>query len=295
MRTIAIVIVVVGILGIEAKAQAQKNTAPAPRSKAEVEAVLAKAPRHEGALRHLNILLVAGPKDHGPGEHDYPRWQKEWTPLMSKAENVSIRTAWEWPKAEEWEGVDLAVFFLKTKWTASQLADTKKIQDRGAGVVTIHWAIGCDQEWDNHAARFGLSYRAASFRHGKVNLKLAEKEHPILLGLPKQMQFVDEPYWPFIGDKSKVDVLATSDEMIQRGDDRAKNPGDERVETIPVFWSYESPDTKGRVFVSIFGHYYWTFDDPYFRLMLLRGMAWAAKDDVYRFDKLAVEGVKLAD
>jgi len=279
----------------QSKPQPPRHVAPPPRSRAEVEAILGKAPKHEGALRHLNVLLVAGPKDHGVGEHDYPRWQKEWTPLMSKAENVSIRTAWEWPKAEEWDDVDLAVFFLKTKWTASQLADIKKIQDRGAGVVTIHWAIGCDQEWDNHANRFGLSYRAASFRHGDVNLKLAEKKHPILLGLPRQMKFVDEPYWPFIGDKSRVDVLATSDEMTQRGDDRGKNPGDDRVETIPVFWTYEAPDTKSRVFVSIFGHFYWTFDDPYFRLMLLRGMAWAAKDDVYRFDKLAVEGVKLAE
>jgi len=80
----------------------------------------------------------------------------------------------------------------------------------------------------------------------------------------------------------------------KRGDDRGKNPGDDRVETIPVLWAYESPDTKGRVFVSIFGHFMWTFDDPYFRLMLLRGMAWSAKDDVYRFDKLAVDGVELA-
>ena len=212
---------------------------------------------------------------------------------MSKAENVTIKTAFEWPKTEAWNDVDLAVFYLKTKWDASQLADVKRLQDRGAGVMTIHWAIGCDQDWNNHAARFGLSYRAASFRHGKVNLQLSDKAHPVLLGLPKQMQFVDEPYWPLIGEKSKIEVLATSDEMTQRGDDRSKNPGDDRVETIPVFWAYEAPDTKGRVFVSIFGHYMWTFDDPYFRLMLLRGMAWAAKDDVYRFDKLAVEGVEM--
>ena len=102
---------------------------------------MAKAPKHEGVLRHLNILLVAGPKDHGPGEHDYPRWQKEWAPLMSKAENVSITTAFGWPKAEDWNGVDLAVFYLKTKWTASQLSDIKAIQDRGAGVVTTAGAV----------------------------------------------------------------------------------------------------------------------------------------------------------
>ncbi|HEV8603844.1 MAG TPA: ThuA domain-containing protein [Tepidisphaeraceae bacterium] len=276
------------------KPQPHVNVAPPPRSRAEVEAILNKAPKTDQPLRHLNILLVAGPKDHGPGEHDYPRWQKEWAPLMSKADNVKITTAFPWPTSDQWTGVDLAVFYLKTKWDASQLADIKSLQDRGAGIVTIHWAIGCDQEWDNHANRFGLSYRAASFRHGKVNLKLTDKEHPILLGLPPAMQFVDEPYWPFIGDKSKVNVLATSDEMIQRGDDRSKNPGDDRVESIPVFWACEPADSKGRVFVSIFGHYMWTFDDPFFRLMLLRGMGWAAKDNPYRFDSLSIDGVELA-
>ena len=126
-------------------------------------------------------------------------------------------------------------------------------------------------------------------------MKITNEQHPIVLGLPKVMQFVDEPYWPFIGDAKKVDVIAISDEMVERGDDRARNPGSDKVESIPVFWAFEPKDSKGRAFVTIFGHYMWTFDDPYFRLMLLRGMAWAAKDDVYRFDKLAIEGVKMAE
>src|SRR4030095_8499858 len=91
------------------KPQPPKNVAPPPRFRAEIQATLAKAPKHEGALRHLNILLVAGPKDHGPGEHDYPRWQKEWAPLMSKADNVSIKTGFERRKTEDSHGGDLAV------------------------------------------------------------------------------------------------------------------------------------------------------------------------------------------
>ena len=55
---------------------ATKPLAPPPRSRAEVQAVLAQTPPPEGALRPLRILLVAGPKDHGPGEHDYPAWQR---------------------------------------------------------------------------------------------------------------------------------------------------------------------------------------------------------------------------
>jgi putative heme-binding domain-containing protein len=269
---------------------------PPPRSRAEVEAVLARAPRPDAGapLRPLHVLLVAGPKDHGPGEHDYPAWQKQWAPLLAKAPGIRVSTAFPWPKPEQWEGVDLAVFFLKTRWDAQQLAEIQRHQARGGGAVTIHWAIGCDQEWENHARHFGLSYKAASYRHGLTELRLPNPDHPLLLGLPRSMRFVDEPYWPFIGDRSRVTVLATSDEKINQGDDRRKNPGDGTVETVPVFWTYEPPGAKARVFVSIFGHYMWTFDDPFFRLMLLRGMAWAAKENPYRLDPLAVDGVKLA-
>ncbi|MBX3744969.1 MAG: ThuA domain-containing protein [Verrucomicrobiae bacterium] len=273
----------------------QAATAPPPRSRAEIHRVLALAPPAPHTLRPLHILLVAGPKDHGPGEHDYPKWQREWAPLLAQAEHVRVSTAFPWPTPEQWEGVDLAVFYLKTRWDAAQLADIKRLQDRGGGAVTIHWAIGCDQHCERHADRFGLSYPAASYRHGPVDLKLALPDHPILLGLPRSIPFVDEPYWPFVGDPNRIQVLATSEEMIHRGDDRRRNPGDDTVATVPVFWTFEPPDSRGRAFVSIFGHYMWTFDDPYFRLLLLRGMAWAARDHPYRFDPLAIEGVPLAD
>ena len=266
--------------------------APAPRSKAEVQAVLAKAPaKPAGELRKLNILLVAGPKDHGPGEHDYPLWQKNWAPLLAKAKNVTIDTAWKWPTAEQLSTADVMVCYFKSPWTAEQIDDVKKLQSRGGGLVLIHWAISPDKEFEKHQSIVGITYRGASFRHGPTNLKVVAPEHPVVLGLPKEMKFVDEPYWPFIGDEKRVKVLALSEEMIYRGDERAKNPGDETTKPIPVFWTFE-PE-KGRTFVSIFGHYMWTFDDPYFRLLLLRGIAWAANDWTYRFDELATEGVEL--
>ncbi|MBL9127771.1 MAG: ThuA domain-containing protein [Verrucomicrobiales bacterium] len=266
---------------------------PPARKRSDVDSVLSRAPKPEAAPKPLRILLVAGPKDHGPGEHDYPAWQKQWAPLLAKAENVKVDTAFPWPTPDQWAATDVAVFYLKTQWNAAQLAEVRKFQDRGGGLVTIHWAIGCDQEWHDHARHFGLSYKSASYRHGPVDLKLALPDHPVALGLPKVMPFVDEPYWPFIGDPNQVRVLATSDEFVHRGDDRRKNPGDDTVRTVPVFWTYEPPGTTSRVFVSIFGHYMWTFDDPYFRLLLLRGIAWAAKAETYRFDGLATDGVRL--
>jgi type 1 glutamine amidotransferase len=268
---------------------------PAPRSKSEVQSILSKAPASPTKeLRPLNILLVAGPKDHGPGEHDYPVWQKNWTPLLKRAKNVTIDTAWKWPTKEQLDAANVMVCYFKSPWTPEQIEDVKKLQSRGGGLVLIHWAISPDKEFEKHQTIVGLTYRGASFRHGDTTLKLTAPDHPVLLGLPKEMKFVDEPYWPFIGDERRVNVLATSDEMIHRGDDRAKNPGDTTTKTIPVFWTFE-PEHKGRAFVSIFGHYMWTFDDPLFRLLVLRGIAWSANDHVYRLDELATDGVKLGD
>ncbi len=44
----------------------------------------------------------------------------------------------------------------------------------------------------------------------------------------------------------------------------------------------------------ILGHYTWTFDDPYFRILLLRGMAWAAGESPYRFERLVLRGIPLS-
>jgi hypothetical protein len=51
----------------------------------------------------------------------------------------------------------------------------------------------------------------------------------------------------------------------------------------------------GRVFVSIPGHFAWTFDDPLFRVLLLRGIAWAAREPVDRFNQLVVPRARLRD
>jgi len=262
---------------------------PAIVAKGAPAAVMAKAPKPAGELRPLHVLLIAGPKDHGKGEHDYPVWQKEWAPLLGKAKNVKVSTAWKWPEASQWEGVDLAVCYFKSPWTAEQIADVERLHQRGGGLVTIHWAISPDKEFEKHQNVVGITYKGAKYRHGWVDLKLTA-EHPILAGLPRVMRFYDEPYWPLIGDQNRVKTLATSDELLKETD-KAPSP-------VPVFWTFDPHAKKGRTFVSIFGHYMWTFEDPYFRLMLLRGMAWAAGENgeaVYRFDPLAVEGVKLAE
>ncbi|MEY2881383.1 MAG: hypothetical protein RLZZ15_3763 [Verrucomicrobiota bacterium] len=257
---------------------------PALRTRAEVAAVLTLAEPPPANPRSLRILLVAGPKDHGKGEHDYPAWQKAWAPLLAKSPRVTVDTAFPFPTDDQFAAADLAVFYLKGKWDEAQVTALEKFQNRGGGVVTIHWAIGVTAPPQPFANRVGLAYPAAKYRHGVVDLRLLTT-HAITRGFPAQVTFTDEPYWPFVGDAARVRVLGTSVEKT--------GPGD-AVLPVPVFWTHE-PAGGGRAFVCVFGHYAWTFDDPLFRLLLLRGMAWAAGEPVARFEALATDGVKFSD
>ena len=93
-----------------------------------------------------------------------------------------------------------------------------------------------------------------------------------------QLTLVDETYWKLTGSLPADRVLATAVE-----DNQAQ----------PQVWAVEP--RNGRVFVSIPGHYSWTFDDPLFRVLLLRGIAWAAREPVDRFNDLVWPGAALAN
>ena len=59
--------------------------------------------------------------------------------------------------------------------------------------------------------------------------------------------------------------------------------------TLTVWGDVHVP---GRVFGCILGHYSWTFDDPIFRIVFLRGLAWTAECSFDRFAPLVTDGVK---
>jgi type 1 glutamine amidotransferase len=292
--------------------------APRPRSRSEVEAVLAKAPKPPSIrkLRELNIVLVAFKKDHGGNEHDYPLWQKRWAVLLggkdagqenqvnlygpapkgkknrglAGAPKVNVSTAYGWPSKEQFKKADLVAAFCYIQYDKEKLKDMEKFLSRGGGFVIMHPAVIIPKGMDiteETAKLIGLAweYDYTRWRHGQMSLKIAATDHPICLGLPGSIDLLDEAYWPLKGDRSKITILATSDETISKESDQTKPE--------PMFYTYEYG--KGRVFSCILGHYTWTFDDPYFRILMLRGMAWAANESPYRFDRLATRGIELKD
>jgi hypothetical protein len=55
---------------------------------------------------------------------------------------------------------------------------------------------------------------------------------------------------------------------------------------LVVFYMWTAEVGRGRVFVSGVGHNYFTFNDPYFRIILLRAMAWTMRESFDPFKPL---------
>ena len=140
---------------------------PPPPKRSDVERMLAVAGTHQPDLpdkRPLQIVLLADRKDHGPGEHDYPRWQSRWALLLggvaasaAPAANlfgpdrpdpavpqgtphVRVATADRWPAAQQWSTADVVVAFCYLAWTPDRLAELGRYLERGGGLVVIHSA-----------------------------------------------------------------------------------------------------------------------------------------------------------
>lgn len=250
---------------------------PPPRSREEIAKLLAgsgeagaEIPESPGPLR---IILVAGPKDHDKGEHDYPAWQKVWSRLLAEAAETKVDTAWEFLSQEQIDRADVLVFYQRGRWDDDRAAAIDPFLARGGGLVYIHWAVDGRGQQDEMAKRIGLASLGGSirYRHGELNIDFGPgAEHPIARNF-SSIRWIDESYWSLSGDATQINLLGTS---LEDGQPQ------------PQFWTVERGN--GRVFVSIPGHYMWTFDDPAFRTLLLRGIAWAGRRNIDRFNELVM-------
>jgi type 1 glutamine amidotransferase len=251
---------------------------PPPRPRAEVLAALAGAPRTDGPPRPLTIVLVDGTKDQGPGEHDYPAWQKAWAELLAAADKTTISTARDWPSTQQLSKADVIVFYQRGDWTSQRARDIDAFLARGGGLVYLHWAVDGRKDAPGFAHRIGLAAPGSiPFRHGPLTLDLIGDRHPVTRNLGT-LKLIDESYWKMTGDPARLRVLGTGEEDGRRW---------------PLVWAVEHD--RGKVLVSIPGHYAWTFDDPLFRLLVLRGIAWTAGEPVDRFNDLVWPGARVGD
>ena len=265
--------------------------APPPRKIAEVQAILGSAltAALDRNAKPLRIVLCASEKDRDhnrPGIHDYPLWRERWSRLLSRAPSVTVETATDWPNPEQWSRADvIAINSHNPVWSLE--SDPEKIAAlgtqmddflaRGGGLVFIHWSVNGGPHAPDLATRLGLAWgKGSRYRHGAKDWIL-DLGHPLAVGF-KQWELPDESYWNMTGDleHAKTRVLASS---IEESEPR------------PQMWTREVG--HGRIFVSIPGHYSWTFDDPLYRILVFRGFMWVARQPLDRLAPLTIIGARV--
>jgi len=117
---------------------------PPPRSKKEVDPVLAALPPMTDAekQRPFHIILCAAEKDpghNGPGFHDYPIWRERWTKILAGVPAVTAEPADKWPTEEQFKKADAIAFFHHNpEWTAARGPELDAFLARGGGLVFLH-------------------------------------------------------------------------------------------------------------------------------------------------------------
>ncbi|MEO8350610.1 MAG: c-type cytochrome, partial [Chthoniobacteraceae bacterium] len=115
---------------------------PPARKRAEIAPFLETVGTPSASVKPLRILLVAGEKDHGVNEHDYPLWLDRWSRLLRLSAGVSVTTSMEFPTREQLTEADVTVFYSRNAgWNPAAAALLDEYQKRGGGLVYLHWSI----------------------------------------------------------------------------------------------------------------------------------------------------------
>ena len=266
---------------------------PVKRDPAEIKRIVGPIEKREPS-RDLNIVWVWGiDKLHEKETHEYAWVMDRYVNvLLPQVPRVKVVASMYFPGKQLWEKADLVVFYL---WPRRQGWDydlIKAYQKRGGGLIFIHMALmqGSGQElskciglaWDhrNGATKWGVLPTPAT-------LTDAAKKSPIFERFPSKFDLAEEFYWHLRGETAGITPLVTA----PAGPAIANKPlpGPPKTEDLdgkkwPVMWTKEVG--RGRVFVSGAGHNYFTFNDPYFRIILLRAMAWTMHESFDPFKPL---------
>lgn len=248
------------------------------------------------AEQPLRVFIRSGPKSHGPGQHDHPRFLQEWVPLLNER-GARATGGDKFPTAEQLAATDVVIIHAQEGGNVPDMQDRANLDTflkRGGGLVVIHaGAVSRDPDW--YKSIIGGSWRHGTTKwlEAPMHLYITDRAHPITQGV-SNWAMEDEIYYDM--DMSPdVRVLATAytpkaQDTGGRGNREAQARAAEAVanrkgvniyDIQPQMWTYERTLAGGskayRAFVSLPGHRYENFNRPNHRAILLRGIAWAGQ------------------
>ncbi len=288
-------------VGLLFAADRGEKTVPRPNDPLPKAEVLKLTGNWEGAKvsRDIHILWLYGPEDHGGGEHDYIRVKELFVPMLKSIARVTVEEAYLFPSKDQFDRADLMIQFLHLPdLTNQQLEHFQGFVNGGGSVVSIHESciIRPLARAEKLAKCIGCSWKGNRDSHwGKFSHDhplFLKTDHPAFKGLPELVRLNDESYWSLL-KRQEVEVIGTiapAKDNAGASFEDVLGSSDARSE---AFWTYSSG--KGRVFGTTTGHYTYTYFDPIYRLLLLRGIAWCLEEDPAPFMPLVFHGITSAE
>lgn len=240
------------------------------------------------------IVLIAGTKSHGPGEHEYEKGVRLLKHCLDTSPNLrgfttEIHLA-GWPKDDKALD-DAATILLFSDGSdrdekahpllrGERLKKLKQLMDRGVGFVAIHYTVfvpgerGGEQFLDWLGGYFDYQSNKSDPRgwYSKIRtftakVTPASSKHPISRGLTpfdlKEEFYYNIRFRP--GDSRLTPILSVP------------TPGEKEPQVVA--WAVERSD-GGRGFGFTGGHFHSNWQVENFRKMVLNALVWTAKGEV---------------
>jgi type 1 glutamine amidotransferase len=237
------------------------------------------------------IVLIAGTKSHGPGDHEFFAGTAILMNLLKQTEGVwPVMVRDGWPKNEKvFEGADAVVFYMDGRQghpvvqkdaKGDRMDRIQKLMDKGVGWVNLHYAVDYLPEHGKRVMGWMGGYYEPDYSinpHWDAEIRSLPK-HAITRGV-KPFVLRDEWYYNmrFPEDmKNVTPILTAIPPDNTRGTKAAKmHPG--RPEHMA--WAYERPD-MGRGFGFTGGHFHRNWADENFRRVVVNAILWSAKVEI---------------
>ncbi|MDO8542909.1 MAG: ThuA domain-containing protein [Opitutaceae bacterium] len=241
----------------------------------------------------LRVFIRSGPKSHGPGAHDYPRFLREWVPMLNDR-GARATGADAFPTRAQLEQTDVLILHAQEAGNISAAEDRRNLDEflkRGGGLVAIHaGVVSRNPEWFKGIVGGTWRQGTTKWLEGPMHLYFADRDSPITKDC-SNWAMNDEIYYDLdLLPQARVLATAYTPKAAGARNDASQKRADELTgggkkvsiyDIQPQMWMYErtieGATSPYRAFVSIPGHLYENFNRPNYRAILLRGIAWAGR------------------
>jgi type 1 glutamine amidotransferase len=239
------------------------------------------------------IVLVAGHKSHGKGEHEFFAGCALLMNLLKQTSGVFPVMARDgWPKnPETFEDAKAIVFYMDGGdrhpiIQRDHREVVQKMMDAGVGFVNLHYAVEYPKSQSDHVLQWLGGYYETNYSwnpHWVAEIK-SLPEHPITRGV-KPFSINDEWYFNMRfkpESKGVTSILVGTPPDKARGGNRVpkvvkENKGRDEI----LAWAFNRAN-GGRSFGFTGAHFHRNWGDENFRRLVVNAILWTAKLDVPR-------------